>query len=425
MFFAVDAEGRRVHISQTYVKNQYFCPICGEELILRKGNEKAHHFAHKAKSVCKDNWHYDMSEWHIRWQNKFPENTREVVLEKNGVKHRADVLIDKNVIEFQHSSLKPEEFEERNSFYTSLGYKVFWLFDLSEEYENEKITLLSESNEKYRWIRPRNTFNLFNYKTKNVQVYFQFVLNAFENEELVRTKYFIDNYGESLNEDYYYEHEYDTCYIRKLCWISPRGLEYFAARESFDDESFMSLFIKNEKIDINDYFLWYREKNNLYYYHGCSLKPNFSSNCLECRDCQFNQGEIHINDIEYLKCNKRTVDLSLAQENVKTVIRNDERKIVKVVVKDGAEEKEIIFPEIRTVGTNLFDLWDNYNCSVMRCKNIINGISVQVKYPRWQILNKGKVFGKIKMPEGDYSDREQEIYGAEKSVWIMEWFRTK
>ena len=425
MFFAFNAERKRVHINQTFVKEKYYCPICGEELTLKKGNEKAHHFAHKVKSVCKDNWHYDMSEWHIRWQEKFPEHTREVVLEKNGVKHRADVLIDGNIIEFQHSSLSCEEFEERNNFYTSLGYNVFWLFDLSKEYENEKILLLGDSNEKYRWIRPKNTFNSFDYKTKKVHVFFQFVLNANENEDWLNTKHIIETFGDSINEDYYYEHEYDTCYIRKLCWISPRGLEYFAARESYDDETFISLFIKKETIDINDYFIWYREKNNLYHYHGCPIKQNFSSNCLECRDCSFNQGEIYINDIEYLKCNKRISDLSLDYDKIKTVFRNDEKKITNVIINDGEEQKEIVLPPIQKIGTTLFELWDSYGCSIMRCKNLINGISVQVKYPKWQLLNKGKVYGKIKMPEGDYSDKEQEIYGAEKSIWIMEWFKTK
>ena len=53
-------------------------------------------------------------------------NDMKIVKVKDGQKHRADVLIeDKKVVyEFQHSSLSAEEFEDRNSFYNSLGYKV-------------------------------------------------------------------------------------------------------------------------------------------------------------------------------------------------------------------------------------------------------------------------------------------------------------
>lgn len=70
-----------------------------------------------------------MSEWHLSWQENFPEDCREVVVEKDGIKHRADVLINNTVIEFQHSSITSEEIAKRNNFYMSCGYHVIWVFD--------------------------------------------------------------------------------------------------------------------------------------------------------------------------------------------------------------------------------------------------------------------------------------------------------
>lgn len=43
------------------------------------------------------------------------------------------------VIEFQHSPISAEEFDERNKFYTSIGKKVVWIFDVQEKYETGRL----------------------------------------------------------------------------------------------------------------------------------------------------------------------------------------------------------------------------------------------------------------------------------------------
>ena len=132
MIWAFDKDGVKVFADEAFVKHDYFCPMCGEPLVLKKGEVRVPHFAHHAKSICCDPWHYDMTDWHREWQERFPRNTQEIVMDSNGEKHRADVCVGKTVIEFQHSPLSFEEFDERNAFYTSLGYKVVWLFDVIE-----------------------------------------------------------------------------------------------------------------------------------------------------------------------------------------------------------------------------------------------------------------------------------------------------
>jgi len=132
MLIAHDEKQNRVSIDRVKQGEKYYCPICGLGLIVKsKGKIRKPHFAHKIGSDC--DWG-DMSEWHISWQEKFPEENREVIIEKNGIKHRADVLVPSanTVIEFQHSPISAEEFNARNQFYTDCGYKLVWVFDATE-----------------------------------------------------------------------------------------------------------------------------------------------------------------------------------------------------------------------------------------------------------------------------------------------------
>ena len=141
MLFAIDKEGNRIHINYALRGQEYVCPCCEEKVVLKKGNIRKYHYAHHSGSMCRDGWHYDMSDWHQEWQNKFPSQYQEIVKELNGKKHRADVLIEdkKIVFEFQHSALSSDEFYDRNIFYNTLGYKVIWVFDEIEQYISGKI----------------------------------------------------------------------------------------------------------------------------------------------------------------------------------------------------------------------------------------------------------------------------------------------
>lgn len=134
MKIALNQSGLRVDAASAVKEESYFCPICGSPVIPKAISSKAVHpyFSHLS-SPCTDDWHSDMSEWHYAWQERFPVETREVVLERDGVKHRADVLIKNRVIEFQHSPISAEEFNARNEFYSSCGFRVIWIFDMTDK----------------------------------------------------------------------------------------------------------------------------------------------------------------------------------------------------------------------------------------------------------------------------------------------------
>ena len=118
-----------------------------------------------------------MSEWHRAWQNCFPAECREVVVQSGGVKHVADVLINKTVIEFQHSPITAEEIAERNRFYIECGYKVVWVFDADGKIKNKNKSvdtidpiLCAEMD--LCWKRPRREFSIK--MPENVTIYLQY-----------------------------------------------------------------------------------------------------------------------------------------------------------------------------------------------------------------------------------------------------------
>ena len=182
MFKANDKNGKGVWIDNTISGDEYFCPTCGEPLIIKAKNSEAvrPYFSHKKGTSCTDNWHYDMSEWHREWQEKFPEQCREVVLENNGIKHRADVLINNTVIEFQHSPITHKEILERNNFYLSCGCPVVWVFDATsptykiknKDKNNHCIDPMKCKEDDLCWNRAKSQFKrIFQ---KGITVYIQY-----------------------------------------------------------------------------------------------------------------------------------------------------------------------------------------------------------------------------------------------------------
>ena len=152
MEYALTADHHRVHAFDAEKGQEYYCPVCGNQVIPRQGEVNSWHFAHVTS--CMDDWKYDMSEWHRGWQSRFPENVREIVVEHRGECHRADILMGGYVIEFQHSPISAGEFERRNKFYTRAGYKVIWVFDETYAYGNECISSSLDDENKFVWKWP-------------------------------------------------------------------------------------------------------------------------------------------------------------------------------------------------------------------------------------------------------------------------------
>ena len=210
MYIALNSNDERVSIENANKEIEYFCPICGEKLQIRAIDSKSvrTHFAHKRGSICFDDFSHDMSDWHYNWQLKFPEETREIVVERNGIKHRADILINNTVIEFQHSPITADEIRKRNEFYLSCGYSMVWVFDANDKIKNDfgnSINPLECRNDNLVWKRERSQF--YDPMPNNVIVFLDYKIN-FKIKDVEYNN--IDNLIILKNVDRKYIDFYDT-----------------------------------------------------------------------------------------------------------------------------------------------------------------------------------------------------------------------
>lgn len=91
MKYALDNEGYRIVVVNSGQQAQ--CPVCKSEVVGKKGEIKKKHWAHHRNKDC-DSWYEPLTEWHLKWQNYFPEENREVIISENVKSHRADIQIN-------------------------------------------------------------------------------------------------------------------------------------------------------------------------------------------------------------------------------------------------------------------------------------------------------------------------------------------
>lgn len=251
MLFASDYNDNRVHIDETHSNQEYYCPYCGAPLITKKGDVRQHHFAHKQNHVCSDTWAhsgpsgYDVSPWHNEWQSLFPKENQEVKLVLGDTKHRADVLIDRTVVEFQHSIMPVAAFDNRNNFYFNLGYKVVWLFDLSDLYGNGQLTYRSEGDcLVFDWKNPKKAFNSYDIQSGCIDLFFQ--LSDSEDACIVRVR--------DVSQDGF-EQFSTSQFISKDDFLNYVGLKngvcLLPCRDDLDQNQQYLLFKKRYNINLN------------------------------------------------------------------------------------------------------------------------------------------------------------------------------
>jgi competence protein CoiA len=100
------------------------CLVCGQRMISKCGSKVLWHWAHYGRRHC-DPWWENETEWHRSWKACFPEVWREQVhFDGSGQKHVADVRTPSGmVLEFQNSTMPPEELHAREKFYG----KMLWI----------------------------------------------------------------------------------------------------------------------------------------------------------------------------------------------------------------------------------------------------------------------------------------------------------
>lgn len=413
MFVALNKEKRRIDIKDAAIEDELYCPICGKELIKKSGNIRIAHFAHRA-GECTDKWNYDMSEWHYNWQEQFPSENREVVFEKDGKKHRADIFIKNTIIEFQHSKLSEKEFKERNNFYLSLGYKVIWVFDVIEDFSNEKI--YNQNSNIYLWNNPIKTFLNFE-ENKNLIVFLQTTKNTWDYDKY----YFAKN-------DFY---DYGGTLLKTRCRSVYNDYSYFECDKILEDIDIISAYTstkKNKLIQIDEktkikYDVLISDK---IYYHSKQYNPNSVKLYCPMVNKYINDNECmhacaHLNSNNN-RCIYRFQ--KLLRSNIEQIIevkkdKND--RVSKICCIINKNKVYINFSAMPLNQGTILELWNEHRELIeARFFNVKTGASVKVKNVDKMIKKyNGKCYGIITTKNGETSDKSIEIVDHNMPVWVL------
>jgi hypothetical protein len=138
-FACINEEIRTVPV---FSGQRAFCRLCGGELIGKCGEINIWHWQHFRGGEC-DAWKEGETEWHLNWKANFPDNWQEVIIEKSGEKHIADVRTENGiVIEFQNSSINASTIQTREGFYG----RMIWVVNAKSFKSNFHIWSVVNSN---------------------------------------------------------------------------------------------------------------------------------------------------------------------------------------------------------------------------------------------------------------------------------------
>lgn len=155
----------RIHVSN-YVdslhKDKIKCAE-GHDLVAKRGEQKAHHFAHKhgdGTITCSKG----KGEWHVDMQARVKPEFLEVRFLEDGKLHIADVCTgDKTVVEYQKSVIGPEIIREREQFYMKHASRFVWVFnciqtDIQIELQNEDLICFRILKGSTYWMSAKSAF---------------------------------------------------------------------------------------------------------------------------------------------------------------------------------------------------------------------------------------------------------------------------
>lgn len=427
MYVANDINGVRVHIFSADRKNEYFCPICNSPMILKMGPVKAHHYAHARNFICLDYWKYDSSDWRFDSISRFSKEYQERVINSDGTKHIADVLIDDCVIEFQQGNLTQKEFMERNRFFKDLGLKALWLFDVRKEYKDGNLSKIKGDKELYTWKEVSPTLKKYKNITDEMYLFLQL-----DNQTVIsvdwlndsglnffgsNAKYTVNDFFElcsALNEVQKPQRILDRAYNKKV---------YFDRfSEVLDEGKNTELPLPENFYDLYDRLIYFVENNTKFgFYYCCPKKPNNRVTQKECGMCNsLSTRNGNVNKV----CTFRFKPSEYKGCQIDNIFRDSEGRITQVnIVRNGlAEFKQ--YEKYPPIANDILSIWkekcNNWYCAVFY--NIQNGITAKVNFYQINNITKYKtLWGDVKYPmSSNYENKPVPYYDSKE--WVLVYF---
>ena len=150
-------------------KEEFVCPICRETVLLKLGDHRIFHFAHKQGSQCRglfENETYQHLEGKRQLFQWLIKQNIPAVLEyyDRNIQQRPDIMFNykgqKVALEYQCSTLPDKVFRKRTSTYLENGYTPFWILSSSDLHQKRK-DLISLSNFHYLFLRAAPSGRLY------------------------------------------------------------------------------------------------------------------------------------------------------------------------------------------------------------------------------------------------------------------------
>ena len=393
--------------------NKYYCPVCGGELFVRKGDDRAHHFAHQHK--CIDDWHYDMTAWHYEWQNQFPLTSQEKVFTFNGKTHRADVFINQTVIEFQHSPISRNEFNDRNIFYNQLGFYVIWVFDVREK----DIEYIEDSyygtSRYFSWKYPIKFLETCDENKEGVTIFLQIddsIWNRQKNfnditdftkldikPNLIKLDELIDGFSKFKTKDYYSDVEILDALLKK----NYENMEWYNYKLKPNFLAFCDHINNDDGLNYDMYGYCPKYGMDIRYSEECHGCYNFVP--------------------KYNGCNYRFKDIDKDNINyIYSLNRDKDGRIIEVDLLVGNNRKKQNVPLLPSNSRTIkYFVNSNPNMRVARFKNTYDGTIVQLGLNNMKKLREKNVCEGKLCGYNNHLSSERIIFNWDKPSWIMIW----
>lgn len=421
--YAIDEEGKRVFVDNAYSKEKLFCPICNKTVFPRKGVIRIHHYAHTRGHSCNDSWKYeDKTQWHIDWQAMFTEESREcTVSDSKNHRHLADVFWENSntVIEFQHGPITNKCFDKRNKYFTSLGNKVIWVFDLIKNSNQDELSYRDEGIAE--WQNPLESFKTFKFKENDVDIFFQI-----------------------KNED---KEASDGFCLLKVEGVDSNGFELFQYSK-YSKQEFLNYAIKGsdkeaKKIlkpySFSDTLYLCMNRKSQYVFYGCPLKENGTIREKLCLKCKWHRKRP--NDCSDLQdaCVEKLKNIDFFKYYYTQMSEAIEGRITKIYCAEEEDTKPsdtTVFKfedSLPLLGHSIPYLWQQNPEAGIMIFSIVDSPSLleygnrQVKMNRKQYnegLSEDKWFGSIKsIAYNSYTTSPMEVFYSTEDIWYVKWWK--
>jgi uncharacterized protein YlaI len=187
MDIANDKNKQRVAIDNADPNQTYFCPECDAALVQKRGEIRCPHFSHKPNQACPDTWTYGNNAWRSAWLRRFPSDYWEIRIGEKGDRHCADLVLFKTAVLFGLDRVSVKDYRQRTAFFRSKGYSVIWVFDVSQDFQIEKLGYERNQTNVCSWSHPLRLFQFQTAIEEGVAFYFDLgILEGKKETTLIR-----------------------------------------------------------------------------------------------------------------------------------------------------------------------------------------------------------------------------------------------